>query len=175
MSRFSICCQFLKIEAYRLFPGVCSLNYRSFNFPGFFVGSEEKEVIQFVTSHTYTPLQTCPHPQSAPAAPSPSHAAPRPTSLQAATLFRTSPDPALVVVPNGDEMAVASTQRMARGVQHLVDRFLRVCDPRARHLEESETETAQSEGTPRDTPALALRSKLSRRATCTKYDDARTA
>ncbi len=86
-----------------------------------------------------------------------------------------NPDPALAVVPNGDETAGESTQRMARGVQHLADQVLRVCDPRAKHLEESETKPAQSEGNLRDTPALALRSKLSRRATCATYDDVRAA
>ncbi len=55
---FSNCCQFLEIVAYRLFPGVCSLNYRSFNFSGFFVGSEETfETISYI-AHTHTNLST---------------------------------------------------------------------------------------------------------------------
>ena len=58
MSIFSIRCQFLKIEAYRLFPGVCSLDYRSFNFSGFFVGSEEKELRHVAHIHTLTNLST---------------------------------------------------------------------------------------------------------------------
>lgn len=51
---FPNCCQFWEIVAYRLFPGVCSLNYRSFNFSGFFVGSDKTfETINRI-AHTHT-------------------------------------------------------------------------------------------------------------------------